>query len=108
MDNDRARITGLYDCYGALLTEKQRLYFEERYLDDLSLAEIAENEGVSKQAVRDLLIRTEKTLTRLEEQLGFAGKLRETSRSLAELAELLERGDAAAALNAANELKERF
>ena len=108
MDKDRARLVGLYDRYGALLTEKQSLYFEERYHDDLSLSEIAENEGVSKQAVRDLLVRTEKTLESLEAKLGIDGLLRELDRSLDGLAELIERRESESALGIINEMKERF
>ena len=60
----------LYDCYGGMLTEKQREYIEMRYNQDLSLGEIAERLGVSRQAVNDNLSRTEALLRRMEENIG--------------------------------------
>lgn len=61
----------LYDTYGALLTKKQREVYEDTVYHDLSLAEIAENRGISRQGVSDLLKRTTKTLTEYERQLGL-------------------------------------
>ena len=58
MDNklaEKIRYNVLYDLYGALLTEKQREYFEYYYAEDYSLAEIAELLGVSRNAVFDQL-----------------------------------------------------
>ena len=60
----------LYDCYGSMLTDKQREYIEMRYNQDLSLGEIAEMTGVSRQAVFDNLTRTEALLRRMEENIG--------------------------------------
>ena len=60
----------LYDCYGGMLTEKQREYIEMRYNQDLSLGEIAEIQGVSRQAVFDNLSITEALLRRMEENIG--------------------------------------
>ena len=60
----------LYDCYGGMLTDKQREYIEMRYNQDLSLGEIAEMMGVSRQAVFDNLTRTEALLRRMEENIG--------------------------------------
>ena len=60
----------LYDCYGSMLTEKQREYIDMRYNQDLSLGEIAEMMGVSRQAVFDNLTRTEALLRRMEENIG--------------------------------------
>ncbi len=61
----------LYDFFGGLLTEKQRDYIELRYSEDLSLAEIAENEGVTRQGARDALLRAEKTLRDAEKSTGL-------------------------------------
>ena len=47
----------LFDTYGALLTEKQQTYFDLYYNQDLSLAEIAEQEGISRQGVHDAISR---------------------------------------------------
>ena len=60
----------LFDTYGELLTEKQRLCCDLRYNQDLSLGEIGELEGISRQAVRDNLIRAEAQMKELEEKLG--------------------------------------
>lgn len=49
--NDRDYIIVLYDYYGELLSDKQRLYFEEYYFNNLSLAEISENYGISRNAI---------------------------------------------------------
>ena len=60
----------LFDTYGGMLTEKQRDCFDMRYNQDLSLGEIAEELGVSRQAVNDNLTRTEALLRRMEENIG--------------------------------------
>lgn len=57
-------LSTLYDYYGELLTEKQKNYFESYYFDNLSLQEIADDEGVSRNAVH-------KTLTAITEKLYF-------------------------------------
>ena len=68
------RIAQLYDLYGPLLTPRQqeavRLYYEQ----DLSLAEIASECGVSRQAVYDLLRRAEVALEKYEQKLGLLKK----------------------------------
>ena len=63
-------ITLLFDTYGGMLTEKQQEYLDMRYNQDLSLGEIAETLGVSRQAVNDNLTRTEALLRRMEENIG--------------------------------------
>lgn len=63
------RIGLLYDFYGALLTDKQRTYLEMHYLNDLSLSEIADEAGVSRQAVHDILRRAENILVEYESSL---------------------------------------
>ncbi|MDO4743307.1 MAG: sigma factor-like helix-turn-helix DNA-binding protein [bacterium] len=77
MAND-ARITALLDCYGELLPQKQRFLIECYYNQDLSLSEIAENEGVTRQSVSDSIKRMENQLFKFEEKL----KLLETSSKL--------------------------
>ena len=62
-------ITELYDCYSGLLSEKQRTVFEYYYDDDLSLSEIAEHTGTTRQGVRDLLKRSEEQLKFFEQTL---------------------------------------
>ena len=55
MEKDRELICGLYDLDSNLLTEKQKNYFEDYYFMDLSLAEIAENNNVSRNAIHKRL-----------------------------------------------------
>jgi predicted DNA-binding protein YlxM (UPF0122 family) len=74
-DLSRDEIIGLYDIYCQLLTEKQRLYFEDYYYSDLSLAEIAENYNISRNAVFDQIKRVEKALYEYEEKLHLKKKI---------------------------------
>ena len=67
----------LFDFYGDMLTDKQRDVVELYYNDDLSLAEIAENEGITRQGVRDSIKRAESQLLEMEERLGLARRFRE-------------------------------
>lgn len=63
------RLTLLYDFYGELLTQKQKQVYELYYQNDLSLSEIGVELSTSRQAVRDLLLRTEKILVGYEDKL---------------------------------------
>ena len=65
----------LLDCYGSLLTEKQRELLDGYYNEDLSLSELAEPRGISRQAVHDSIRRGEHQLEQLEEQMGIAQRL---------------------------------
>lgn len=67
----RIRLGLLLDWYGALLTDKQRATLEQSINEDCSLAEIAEREGISRQAVRDAIMRAEEQLEQYEAKLGF-------------------------------------
>ena len=68
------QINELYDIYKMLLTCKQRTYLELYYHEDLSLSEIADEAGVSRNAVYDNIRRTEKLLAGYEEKLGIYEK----------------------------------
>ena len=83
----------LLDTYGELLTDKQRIITGHYYDDDLSLAEIAENEGVTRQAVRDVIHRTELQLAAFEERLGLAERARRTADTLQQLKEIASQED---------------
>ena len=72
----------LFDFYGDMLTDKQRDVVELYYNDDLSLAEIAENEGITRQGVRDSIKRAESQLLEMEERLGLARRFRELREGL--------------------------
>ena len=72
---DALEMSLLYDYYGGLLTGKQRQCFDLRYNQDLSLGEIAELEGISRQAVRDNIVRTEALLQDLEQKIGAVDRM---------------------------------
>lgn len=65
----------MLDCYGELLTEHQRNIMELYYCEDLSLSEIGNPLGITRQAVCTLIKRTEAILLNYEEKLGFARKI---------------------------------
>jgi hypothetical protein len=61
----------LFDFYGELLTERQKEFFDLYYNEDLSLAEIAENAGISRQGVRDVIVRAEAAMQEVEDKTGI-------------------------------------
>ena len=65
----------LYDLYGKILTDKQSEFIDNYYNNDLSLAEIAENNKITRQAVRDNIKKAEKKLFEYEEKLSFMKKM---------------------------------
>lgn len=67
----------LYDFYGQVLTERQQQIFQMYYLEDLSLGEIAEQLDISRQAVHDLVRRSERTLLDLEAKLQFVARFQQ-------------------------------
>lgn len=75
----------LLDFYGDVLTDKQRDVMEQYYNDDLSLAEIAENFGITRQGVRDAIKRGEAILLELEQKVGFAQRSRVLQARLTEM-----------------------
>lgn len=81
----------LLDFYGELLTEKQRSCYELHVNEDLSLAEIAEQCGISRQGVWDNIRRAESALTEIEEKTGLIARFEETRRELEALCREAER-----------------
>ena len=71
MKNQTYRMTMLFDFYGELLTERQKEFFDLYYNEDLSLAEIAENAGISRQGVRDVIVRAEAAMQEIEDTTGI-------------------------------------
>ena len=71
MKNQTFRMTMLFDFYGEVLTERQKEFYDLYYNEDLSLAEIAENYGISRQGVRDVIVRAEAIMTELEDKTGL-------------------------------------
>ena len=78
----------LFDFYGDLLTDKQREYYDLHYMSDLSLFEIAEMNGTSRQAVWDIIRRAEQTLRDIEAKTGLVARAMQRRAALAEIAEL--------------------
>lgn len=64
----------LYDFYGELLTDNQKNVYEDVILNDYSLSEVAEERGISRQGVHDLIKRTNKSLAEYEEKLHLVEK----------------------------------
>lgn len=85
-------ISALLDVYGKFLNEKQRTLAEYYYNDDLSLGEIAENEGITRQGVNDFIKRAKAQLYKMEEDCGYCEKFLK----LRALADNLKSGDEAA------------
>lgn len=84
---DALEMALLYDYYGGMLTERQRICFDMRYNQDLSLGEIGEALGVSRQAVCDNLTRTEEILRRMEENIGCVSRSRKSRKALQMIAD---------------------
>lgn len=78
-------VSVLMDFYGGLLTEKQFDTLDMYYNNDFSLAEIAQNLDISRQGVRDFILRGEKQLHEFEEKLGMAGQSAEMQKSIEQM-----------------------
>ena len=78
-EEKRQYLIDLYDLYGLLLTDKQRLYFEDYYFMDLSITEMAENYEISRNAVHDQLKRTVSELEDYEDKLQLQAKFQKLS-----------------------------
>ncbi|MCL2106485.1 MAG: DNA-binding protein [Oscillospiraceae bacterium] len=75
----------LLDFYGELLTPKQREFLEYYYNEDLSLTEIAQNEGITRQGVRDAVKRAEHALTEMEARLALARRFEDMKAGLEDI-----------------------
>ena len=90
---DAIEIILLYDYYGDLLTDRQRECFEMRYNQDMSLSEIAEELGISRQGVHDNLNRTEALLRNMEAKTGCVSRdlaCRKAAKAILNVAERLQ------------------
>lgn len=113
---DALQMTLLFDYYGDLLTERQRMCIDMRYNQDMSLGEIAQELRVSRQGVYDNLNRAEALLTNMEQKTGCVRRdlqCRKVLRTIEEAAKVLEnhedfrvRQTAAQILSAAQGLEE--
>ena len=100
--------TMLFDFYGDLLTDKQREYYDLHYNNDLSLFEIAEMSGTTRQAVWDIIRRAEQSLREIESKTGLIAKTvqqREKLRAvIAAVEKLPESEEKNSVLNTLNEI----
>ena len=78
----------LYDFYGELLTEHQRHVYEDVVFNDMSLSEIAEEQGISRQGVHDLIKRCDRLLVGYEEKLKLVSKFNQTKKMVEDIKEL--------------------
>lgn len=76
------KIGYLLDFYGSVLSERKKTTLDHYYNDDLSLSEIAEKMGISRQGVRDIIKKAEDELLFLEERLGLASKFASAEESI--------------------------
>lgn len=82
--------TLLYDFYGELLTPHQKEIYEQFVLDDLSLSEIAEGAGISRQGVHDLVRRCQKALEEYEEKLRLVERFLSIKEKVGKIDRILE------------------
>lgn len=87
MKNQTYRMTMLFDFYGELLTERQREFFDLYYNEDLSLSEIAENSGISRQGVRDVIVRAESAMQEIEDKTGLIRRFLQMQEHIAAIEE---------------------
>ena len=100
MKHNALEMSLLLDYYGELLTEKQRSCFDLYYNQDLSLGEIAQEAGISRQAVHDVLARAESAMEAMEAKIGCVARARRQQKALDVITE------AAAALSSMPQAKE--
>ena len=91
MEDSRLNRSILLDYYGELLTEKQRECFDLHYNEDLSLSEIAEQLGISRQGVWDNIRRAEGAMQEMERKTGLIRKTQESREALGRLKSRLDR-----------------
>lgn len=82
---EKIEISILLELYGNLLTEKQYEFMEDYYNGDLSLSEIAENQNITRQAVREILAKSKNKLKEYEQKLGILKKEQNIEKQLESL-----------------------
>ena len=83
----------LYDFYGELLTEHQRSIYEDDVFNDMSLGEIAEERGISRQGVHDLIKRCDKILQDYESKLHLVERFAKAKETIGEIVLLTQMDD---------------
>ncbi len=87
MKNQTYRMTMLFDFYGETLTDRQKEFFDLYYNEDLSLGEIAENCGISRQGVRDVIVRAEASMQGIEDKTGLIRRFMQMQPKIAAIEE---------------------
>ena len=85
MKNQAYRMALLFDCYGDMLTDRQKEFFDLYYNEDLSLAEIAENYDITRQGVRDVIVRAEGIMQELEDKTGIIRRFQKMQSQLSDI-----------------------
>ena len=80
----------LYDFYGELLTQHQKMIYEDAILNDLSLSEIADEQGISRQGVHDLIKRCDKILADYEKKLHLVEKFSKIKHNIQQINKLTD------------------
>lgn len=91
MKNQAYRMAMLFDFYGDLLTQRQREFYDLYYNEDLSLAEIAENYGISRQGVRDVIVRAEAAMSEIEEKTHIIRRFHQSQAAIAAIDDAADR-----------------
>ncbi len=108
---DKLRQGFLYDFYGELLNEHQRNIYESYIIEDLSLSEIADEQGISRQGVHDLIKRCNKMLEGYEDKLHLVDKfmhIREDVKAINDLAKEATEDNLAKICNISNDILEEL
>ena len=87
----KVEVSILCQIYGKLLTKKQFYCIDDYYNKDLSLSEIAENNNITRQAVRDVIKKGENKLFEFEEKLGIMKKMQKQDKQIQEIIEELNK-----------------
>ena len=86
MKSQAYRMALLFDFYGDVLTDRQKEFYDLYYNEDLSLGEIAENNGITRQGVRDVISRAEAYLTEIEDKTGLVRRFMQMAPRLERIA----------------------
>lgn len=100
--------TLLYDFYGELLTDKQREIYESVILEDYSLSEVAEDMGISRQGVHDMIKRCNRTLEGYEDKLHLVEKFIHIRQRVQKIQKLAENYQAQEIEKISNEILEEL
>ncbi len=87
----KVQVSILCEIYGKMLTEKQYEFINDYYNNDLSLSEIAENNNITRQAVRDIIKKGENKLFELEEKLAFMERTLKQEKQLQQILQELSK-----------------